>query len=511
MTAHRACFAAATLPLRHLRSASALSLRTTPFSAPSTPPLKSHRVHSPAILRACASAAPPSHPTSSPAVSQIPALLDVLRARALLDNVTGVDDGPTKFSQRDPESQHLPAVYCGFDPTADSLHLGNLLAIMTLAWCQRCGHRPIAIVGGATGRVGDPSGKSAERPVLDNETIERNLLGIEANIRQVLDRSAASLVANGVSDIPELVVLNNNAWWAGMSFLDVLRDIGKYARVGTMLAKDSVKMRLESEDGMSFTEFTYQLLQAYDFLYLSDKYGVRVQLGGSDQWGNITAGIELTRKLRAGRALHGITFPLLTTADGRKFGKSESGAVWLTEAKLSPYEFFQNLFKIPDSDVITFLKRLTFLPLPDIDAIEESMLSPNYAPNSAQRVLAEEVTRVVHGDAGVRVALAATAVANPGGSTALSADALEAVSGDMPSVRLLRADVVGCGVVDVMVAAGLQKSKGEARRLIKGGGGYVNNAKISDEEALVMEMDLVDSRLLLLGAGKKKKLLVRID
>jgi tyrosyl-tRNA synthetase len=435
----------------------------------------------------------------------------VLRARGLLDNVTGVDDGPSKISQPDPESNDLPAVYCGFDPTADSLHLGNLLAIMTLAWCQRCGHRPVAIVGGATGRVGDPSGKSAERPVLGNDTIERNLIGIEANIRQVLDRSAALMVADGVADVPELLVLNNNDWWAGMSFLDVLRDIGKHARVGTMLAKDSVKKRLESDDGMSFTEFSYQLLQAYDFLYLSDKYSVRVQAGGSDQWGNITAGIELTRKLRAGRALHGITIPLLTTADGRKFGKSESGAVWLTDAKLSPYEFYQNLFKVPDSDVVAFLKRLTFLPLGQIEAIEASMTTPDYAPNSAQRVLAEEVTRVVHGDEGVRVAMAATAVANPGGNTGLSVDALEAVSADMPSVRLPRGDVVGCGVVEVMVAAGLQKSKGEARRLIKGGGGYVNNTKICDEAAVVAEIDLVGSRLLLLGAGKKKKLLVRIE
>jgi tyrosyl-tRNA synthetase len=272
-----------------------------------------------------------------------------------------------------------------------------------------------------------------------------------------------------------------------------------------------VKTRLESEDGMSFTEFTYQLLQAYDFLYLSDKQGVRIQVGGSDQWGNITAGVELTRKLREGRSLTGITFPLLTTSDGRKFGKSEKGAVWLTETKLSPYEFYQHLFKVPDVDVIRFLKRLTFLPLDEIARVEASMSAPDYTPNTAQRRLAEEVTRIVHGDDGVRVAVAATAVANPGGSAALSAEALEAVALDMPFASLGRSEVVGRALVDVMVAAGLQKSKGEARRLIQGGGGYINNAKISDESRLVEDDDLVDSRLLLLGAGKKKKILVRVS
>jgi tyrosyl-tRNA synthetase len=450
-------------------------------------------------------------------------LLDVLRERGLLDNVTGADsgaggdaDGTTAAAATAaafvPEAvaQKAP-VYCGFDPTADSLHLGNLLAIMALAWCQRCGHPPVAIVGGATGRVGDPSGKSTERPVLDDATIEHNLRGIRANIEQVLLRSAESMKRESGESVPELVVLNNAEWWHGMSFLDVLRDVGKYSRMSTMLAKESVKTRLESEEGMSFTEFTYQLLQAYDFLHLSDKHGVRIQMGGSDQWGNITAGIELTRKLRDGRSLSGITFPLLTTADGRKFGKSEKGAVWLTAAKLSPYEFYQHLFKVPDVDVVKFLKCLTFLPLQDIKEIEASMAGPDYVSNSAQRRLAEEVTRIVHGEEGVRVALAATAVANPGGSAALSAAALEAVALDMPSASLVRSEVVGRALVDVMVAAGLQKSKGEARRLIQGGGGYINNAKISDHSRLVVDDDLVESRLLLLGAGKKKKILVRVS
>lgn len=470
------------LPLLRLRASSALAARRR----------SPHRA-----LVACASPPPQS-------------LVSVLRGRGLLDNVTGSVGGSDTSSSDDVGT--LPggakaAVYCGFDPTADSLHLGNLLAIMTLAWCQRCGHRPVAIVGGATGRVGDPSGKSAERPVLSEEDIQANLVGIENNIRTVLEYSGRSVGW----EVPEVEVRNNAEWWAGMSFLDVLRDVGKYVRVGSMLGKESVKKRLESEDGMSFTEFTYQMLQAYDFMHLSDVADVRVQMGGSDQWGNITAGIELTRKLRHGRALHGITFPLLTTADGRKFGKSEDGAVWLTADKLSPYNFYQHLFKVPDVDVIKFLQRLTFMPLDEIAALEAAMGEGGYVPNSVQRVLAEEVTRIVHGDQGVRLAQAATAVANPGGATALSADALEAVSGDMPSVNLVREDVVGKGIVDVMVASGLQKSKGEARRLIKGGGGYVNNCKIADDMKTVDEEDLVGSRMLLLGAGKKKKLLVRVS
>lgn len=441
--------------------------------------------------------------------SQEANIVDVLRSRGLLDNITGsaVDQHGNSL---DAFSSEKSAVYCGFDPTADSLHLGNLLAIVALAWCQRCGHTPVAIIGGATGRVGDPSGKSVERPVLDDETIKRNMAGIAENIRTVLKRSADEVKAMTGVDLPEPVVLDNYDWWGKMSFLDALREVGKHVRVGSMIAKESVKKRLESDEGISFTEFTYQLLQAYDFLYLSDNHNVRIQIGGSDQWGNITAGVELARKLRQGRTLHAITFPLLTTADGRKFGKSESGAVWLTGSKLSPYEFYQHLFKVTDADVTKFLRRLTFLPIEEIETLEKSMLEPDYKPNVAQRRLAEEVTRLVHGEDGVKIALAATAVVNPGGTAALSADALEAVSKDMPNVNLTRDAVVGRGIVDVMVRSGLQKTRSEARRLIKGGGGYLNNSKIPDENATLTENDLVDSRLLLLAAGKKKKLLVHV-
>lgn len=400
-------------------------------------------------------------------------------------------------------------MYTGFDPTADSLHLGNLLAILALAWFQRCGHRVIALLGGATAKVGDPSGKSAERPVLSDQAIARNLTAIEANLRQVLDRSADDMRRSSDVDVQPFVVLNNHDWIGQMSFLHFLRDVGKHARVNTMIAKDSVKTRLASDDGISFTEFTYQLLQAYDFVHLSDTLDCTLQLGGSDQWGNITAGTELARKIRS-RTLHGITFPLLTTADGKKFGKSESGAVWLASDKLSPYQFYQYLFRTSDDDVIPFMKRLTFMPLHEIERIETEMKSDAYQPNTAQKRLAEEVTRIVHGQQAVDAALAATAAAAPGSKAVLSVDALEAIASDMPSASFGKEELVGVGVVDLMVKGGLQKSKGEARRLIRNGGGYLNNVKITDERAVLANDDLVGGRLALLAAGKKNKLLVRV-
>lgn len=445
----------------------------------------------------------PTDTSTTPGVDSRPNVIDVLQQRGLFDNSTADVDTMRKLCASP------VGVYTGFDPTADSLHLGNLLAILALAWFQRSGHRVYALVGGATGKVGDPSGKSAERPVLDDRTISENLAGIESNLRQVLQRSAQDVKQQGCP-VVDPVVVNNNDWVAPMSFLDFLRDVGKYARVNTMMAKDSVKTRLQSDDGMSFTEFTYQLLQAYDFMHLSDTADVSFQLGGSDQWGNITAGTELTRKLRS-KAVHGITFPLLTTADGKKFGKSEKGAVWLSPDKLSPYEFYQYLVRTPDDDVIKFLRRLTFLPLEEVAKIERDMASAGYVPNTAQKKLAEEVTRIVHGDDGVASALAATAAAAPGSKAVLSVEALEAISADMPSATMPKAQIVESLLVDIMVNSGLQKSKGEARRLIRNGGAYMNNQKVTDEKSKVNEGDLVGGRLVLLGAGKKNKMLVRVE
>ncbi|KAK4537161.1 hypothetical protein CDCA_CDCA11G3186 [Cyanidium caldarium] len=418
------------------------------------------------------------------------------------------------------------SVYVGFDPTADSLHVGNLLGLLVLRWFQRFGHKPVAVMGGATARIGDPSGKSTERPLLDQHTIERNLRGIEGNLRQVLE------FTGDAARFTEPLVLNNYDWLSRFSFLDFLRDVGKLARVGNMLSKDAVRTRLHSEEGISFTEFSYQLLQGYDFAYLYSAHGVTIQAGGSDQWGNIVTGTEMTRKLFGG-SVYGLTFPLLTTSDGRKLGKSEKGAVWLAPDRLSPYEFYQFLFKVSDEDVCRYLRRLTFLPLEQVDALEHSMLhDADYVANTAQRLLAAEVTRLVHGEVGVQAALAATAIASPGrvvnpgasiGSDAadgygnaaasappLSAALLESIASDMPGAEVPRGQVVGASVVELMVRAGLQKSKNEARRLIRNGGAYLNNERVTDESRSVHEADLIDGRLLLLAAGKKNKMLVRV-
>lgn len=404
------------------------------------------------------------------------------------DEMTGLASKPFK-------------VYCGFDPTGDSLHLGHMVALMGLAWCQRFGHTPIAIVGGATGMIGDPSGKSAERQLLDEATIASNLRGIRRDLEKLLDFSNKSAVPQ---------ILNNLDWFKEFSFINFLRDVGKYFRIGPMLGKDSVKLRMESEEGMSFTEFSYQLLQGYDFLHLYDHYGVTVQIGGSDQWGNITAGTDLIRKVR-GKQAYGMTFPLLTRSDGQKFGKSEKGAIWLSAEKCSPYEFYQYLVRVPDADVIKLMRLLTFIDMDEIRAYEAAMQKEDYVPNTVQKRLAEEVTRLVHGQAGLDTALRVTKGAAPGSDTVLDAEVLESISKDMASFHLTEDAVIGQKLVDVMVKVGLQSSKGEARRLIANGGVYLNNEKVADENGTILQKDLIEGRLLLLAAGKKNKVLIRIE
>jgi tyrosyl-tRNA synthetase len=439
-------------------------------------------------------------------------VVDVLKERGLLEACTNEEQ-----LRKDAATDSL-SVYCGFDPTADSLHLGNLLGIVVLAWFQRCGHTPIALVGGATGRVGDPSGKSSERPVLDDAALRTNTEGIKKILTNVL-RNGEELAkeSNGSAGpaIPSAKVMNNLEWFGNMGFLDFLREIGKYARVGTMMAKDSVKTRLDSEQGMSFTEFSYQLLQGYDFCHLFNEHDVRVQVGGSDQWGNITAGTDLIRRIldkevTETKNAYGVTFPLLLKENGQKFGKSEDGAVWLSGERLSPYKFYQYLVQSTDADVIRFMKMLTFLDLEAIHAMELSMKSEDYAPNTAQKVLAAEVTRFVHGADGLRKALAATEGLKPGSDTVLDAETLEALAEVIPTFQCSRARVVGQPVADVMALSNLQKSKGEAKRLIKGGGARLNNAKVDAEDAIVTEADLIDGRVMLLAAGKKNKMLITI-
>ncbi|KAJ0983781.1 hypothetical protein J5N97_002137 [Dioscorea zingiberensis] len=464
-----------------------------------------------------------------PSLSVSPAnVIEVLQERGLLDAITSEN-------LRSVASTSNLKVYCGFDPTAESLHLGNLLGIIVLSWFQRFGHRAVAVIGGATGRVGDPSGKSLERPELDTQTVEKNCSQISDLISKILGRRSSNshldsrkdanlmdeLGENGDSSEKDailktkqddsFVILNNYDWWKDITLLDFLREVGRFARVGAMMAKESVKKRLMSEEGMSYTEFTYQLLQGYDFLYLFKNMGVNVQIGGSDQWGNITAGTELIRKILQIEGAYGLTFPLLLKSDGTKFGKSEGGAIWLSPAMLSPYKFYQYFFTVPDVDVVRFLKILTFLSMEEIKELQEGMGKSGYVPNSVQRRLAEEVTLFVHGEEGLAEALKATEALRPGAETKLDAATIEGIAEDVPSCSLAYDQVLNSGLVDLSVSTGLLSSKSAARRLVKQGGLYLNNQRVDSEDKTIEDEDIVDGKVLLLSAGKKNKMVVRIS
>ncbi len=419
-------------------------------------------------------------------------IICTLESRGFIDAVT---------SENIQEVTNKPVkVYVGFDPTSDSLHLGNFMGIMALSWFQKFGHTPIAIVGGATGMIGDPSGRSAERNLLDSEAIEKNLVGIERSLKSILDFSDPKT---------KPLVLNNHDWYADFNLIDFLRDVGKHFRMGGMLGKDAVKSRLETADGMSFTEFSYQLLQSYDFLHLYDKYGVMLQMGGSDQWGNITAGTELVRKMR-GEVVYGLTFPLLTRSDGKKFGKSEGGAIWLNADKLSHYDFYQYLYRIPDKDVIKLLTLLTFLELEEIKEIEMEMQERHYIPHTAQRRLAEEVTLLVHGKEGLESALSVTQAAKPGAKTLLDLPTFESLAHEIPTKEILLEEVIGSSILDLLMKTEILPSKSEGRRLLAGGGVYLNNEKVIDEKMKIEKTHLVGNRFLLLSLGKKKKIVVKV-
>ncbi len=415
-------------------------------------------------------------------------LIATLQERGFVEQIAGIglDDILKK-------QVHL---YCGFDPTGDSLHVGHLIPLIGMKWFQQAGHMPIALVGGATGMIGDPSGKSQERNLLTGDQIQKNVLGIQKNIQQVLKST-------------DFLLLNNFDWISPFSFIDFLRDVGKNFRLGPMLAKESVKLRINSEEGMSFTEFSYQLLQAYDFFHLHKKYGVNLQLGGSDQWGNITAGIDLVRK-ETGSAVFGLTFPLLTRSDGQKFGKTESGTIWLSEEKLPVYEFYQYFFRMPDADVIRCLRLLTQMPMDQIRKIEKEMKEEGYVPNTAQKHLAVAVTELVHGKEGVKIALAATEIAKPGAKTELSVATLELLEGEIPFFDLPTKDLIGAKLVDVLVSTKELASKGEGKRLIQNGGLYLNNNKVDSDAVQIQQNDLIEGKLLLVALGKKKKLIIRI-
>jgi tyrosyl-tRNA synthetase len=419
-------------------------------------------------------------------------IIQYLRERGFVDALTS--DELEKVCEKSIK------VYVGFDPTSDSLHLGNLIGIMALAHFQRFGHTPYVVLGGTTGRIGDPSGKSKERPFLDIETIHQNVRSIHQHFEQVLDFEGS---------LPRPVILNNDEWFRNFGVIDFLREVGKHFRIGSMLAKESVKARLQSEEGMSFTEFSYQLIQGYDFYYLHSHHDVSLQMGGSDQWGNITAGIELTRKL-SGRSVYGLTWPLLTRSDGKKFGKTEGGAIWLSAEKCSPYQFYQYFIRIPDVDVIHMMKMLTFMELEEIAQIEAEMKSSGYSPNEAQKRLAKEVTLIIHGENGLQTALKVTEGAAPGREAKLDGNVLREIAKDMPNVSIPANEVIGRSYADLASSSGLLSSKGEANRMLKNGGAYLNNDKITDPSYQIAKKDLIEEKYLLLGAGKKKKILITI-
>jgi tyrosyl-tRNA synthetase len=391
--------------------------------------------------------------------------------------------------------------YIGFDPTASSLHIGNLLHLVTLARLQRFGHAPIAIAGGGTGMIGDPSGKAVERTLLTREALEANIKGIEPQLAHLLDFTRPGNPAR---------VVNNAEWLAAFDLLGFLRDTGKYFTVNYMLQKESVSRRLESEDGISFTEFSYLLLQARDFVELFDRYGCTLQMGGSDQWGNITAGIDLIRKLRGAKA-HGLVTPLVTTASGAKFGKTESGTIWLDPARTPPFRFYQFWLNTDDRDVVRYLQFFTFLDRAAIGALEEATAR---APErrEAQRVLAREVTALVHGRDHVARAEHASAVLFSEDITTLAAEDVLAVFDDVPSTELPAAQFAGDGValVDLVARVQLVPSKSEARRLVQSGGVYVNNRRASDVQLKLTGDQAIDGRVFVLRKGAKQNHVIRL-
>lgn len=414
-------------------------------------------------------------------------VIEFLENRGFVDNITS-----DELKKR---AQSPLKAYIGFDPTADSLHLGNLVGIVALAWLEKFGHTPVVLLGGATGKIGDPSGKSTERPLLTHEVLQKNVEGIRRQFHRCLKNP---------------MILNNDDWLTNYGLIAFLRDVGKHFRVGPMLGKDSVRSRFQSEEGISFTEFSYQVLQGYDFYHLSEKEDVLLQMGGSDQWGNITAGMELTRKL-SGKTIFGMTFPLLTRSDGAKFGKSEQGAIWLDPNKTSPYQFYQYLVRVSDEDVGKLMRMLTFMELNEIETFEKALASGEFVPNAAQKRLAEEVTRFVHGDEGLDIALRVTHAAAPGSKATLDPEVLEEIAKDMPHTLMKLDEVLEQTYADVAAKSGLLASKAEGNRIIKNGGAYLNNEKVEDPSFIIQKKHIIGEKYLLFGAGKKKKILIKIE
>tara|TARA_Y100000590_G_scaffold364121_3_gene422201 strand:- start:4641 stop:5915 length:1275 start_codon:yes stop_codon:yes gene_type:complete len=392
--------------------------------------------------------------------------------------------------------------YIGFDPTASSLHVGSLMPIMGLVHLQRMGHHPIILMGGGTGLIGDPSDKTEERPLITKEKASHYSESVQAQLEHFLDFDCTNNPARTV---------NNLEWLDDFAMVDFLRDVGKHFSVNSLINKDAIRRRLNEEEvGISYTEFSYALLQAYDFVALNERYGCTFQMGGSDQWGNITAGIDLIRRMR-GEQSYGITYQLVTDAGGKKFGKTEEGSIWLDPAATSPYRFYQFWMNVDDLNVIQYLKYFTLLDADEISE-EEAKLQESPHERAAHRKLANEITRMVHGETGLGSAQAATSVLFGGEFTGLKADEIADVFSDVPSSEISRGDLEGegKGLLDLLSSFGIAKSRGDARRSIEAGGIYLNNVRVQDVEIKVNYEDFLDGRFLVLRKGKKAYHTVRL-
>lgn len=393
-------------------------------------------------------------------------------------------------------------LYCGFDPTADSLHVGNLVPLLALRRFQSHGHHPIAVAGGATGSIGDPSGKAEERQLLSREQLDRNIATVKEQLRKLLDFDSPSNPAR---------LVDNASWTAGVSYLDFLRDIGKHFSVNMMVAKESVRARMEDrQTGISYTEFSYMLLQAFDFYVLCRDYDCELQIGGSDQWGNITAGIDLCRK-KLGKQAYGLTLPLITNADGSKFGKSVAGAVWLDAKKTSVYRFYQFWIQTDDRDVIRFLKFFTFLSQEEVESLAAQHAEKPEA-RAAHKALAQSVTKLIHGEAATHEAVHASEILFGGGLEGVSEATFNEIVGEVPSREIASAQWGEAGVplVELLVQSGLCPSKGQARKDAEGGGIYLNNVREANPQRAVRVSELLFGKHLLLRKGKRNYAVVSL-
>lgn len=417
-------------------------------------------------------------------------ILEELEWRGLINDCTATEE-LAKRLQEGPI-----CLYAGFDPTADSLHVGNLVPLIGLRRFQNYGHIPIALAGGATGSIGDPSGKKSERQLLTKDVLDNNIESVKEQLAAILDFS------EGIDNTAKLV--DNASWMAPITFLEFLRDVGKHFTVNSMVAKESVRARMEDRDvGISYTEFSYMLLQGYDFYHLSQAEDCELQIGGSDQWGNITIGTELTRK-KAGKTVYGLTLPLITNSDGSKFGKSESGAIWLDPARTSVYRFYQYFINVDDRDVIRYLKYFTFL---DKDAISEleAKHEANPGAREAHRALAYEMASFIHGEAATEDAINASKILFGGGLEGISEGALSEVAAEIPNAAISRAELEdeGVSILDALVNAGLSQSRKNAKKDVQGGGVNVNNQRIQDVQNKLTSADVHFDKYILLRRGKK--------